>query len=221
MSWPESGKAFVPKRSLCSYYINHQRDNAMRLLFLVALILSPSGLYAATKGALENPQPNDYASGIYLISGWVCDATEVQILLNGSQYLDAAYGSDRQDTVAECGDADNGFGVLVNMANLGSGEHQATLIADGQVIASHGFKSFALSTGEFASGLEGCGIVEGFPDKSKETHLTWVESQQGFSVTSEKDAWPLVLDGVWLSDFAQISIWTIRDECGPLSVYAA
>ena len=192
----------------------------MRLLLLVALILSPSSLFAASKGALENPQPNDYASGIYLISGWVCDAQEVQILLNGSQYLTAAYGSDRQDTLSVCGDADNGFGVLVNMANLGAGEHSATLIADGEVLATHTFNTAGTSKKEFEATLQGCAVAEKFPGGDRETELKWTTSLQGFQISEERQYPGLNdLNGFWTADYVDASFWTYRSNCGPLSLF--
>ena len=198
----------------------HQRDKAMRFLLLVALILSPSGLYAATKGNLENPQPDDYASGIYLISGWVCDAESVEILLDGAQYLAAPYGSERMDTVSQCGDSDNGFGVLINMANLGAGEHEASLIADGQVIDTHTFKVTALSTGEFADDLSGCAVIEDFPADKKETRLEWTTSMQGFQMSEETDViLPYNLDGAWEADYWDAYLWTYRSSCDAVSVY--
>jgi hypothetical protein len=198
----------------------HQRDKAMRFLLLVALILSPSGLYAATKGNLENPQPDDYASGIYLISGWVCDAERVEILLDGAQYLAAPYGSERMDTVSQCGDSDNGFGVLINMANLGAGEHEASLIADGQVIDTHTFKVTALSTGEFADDLSGCAVIEDFPADKKETRLEWTTSMQGFQMSEETDViLPYKLDGAWEADYWDAYLWTYRSSCDAVSVY--
>ena len=188
-------------------------------LLLFAMFLSALS-YAAPKGALENPQPNDYASGIYLFSGWVCDAETVQIDLDGVQLLDAAYGSDRLDTVPPCGDADNGFGVLVNMANLAPGEHQATLYADGQQVAQSAFKTADLSTGEFSTDLAGCAVSQNFPGSGKETVLRWTTSQQGFEIEAERLG--LLTDnieGVWLADYLQASIWFFREGCGPLSVF--
>ena len=199
----------------------HQRDKAMRfLLLVVALTLSPSVLYAATKGNLENPQPDDYASGIYLISGWVCDAERVEILLDGAQYLEVAYGSERMDTVSQCGDSDNGFGVLVNMANLGAGEHEASLIADGQVIDTHAFTATALSTGEFADDLSGCAVIEDFPADKKETRLEWTTSMQGFQMSEETDViLPYKLDGAWEADYWDAYLWTYRSSCDVVSVF--
>ena len=191
----------------------------MRFLLLVALFLPPSSLYAATKGALENPQPNDYASGIYLVSGWVCDAQRLEILLDGSQYVEAAYGSERMDTVSVCGDSDNGFGVLVNMANIGAGEHQVALIADGDVIATHDFQVAALSTGEFAQDLAGCAVGEGFPREGAETLLQWTTSAQGFVITGERDSPTESLEGPWTAEFWQAQIWVYREGCGVKNLF--
>ena len=192
----------------------------MRFFLLVALILSPPGLYAATKGALENPQPDDYASGIYLISGWVCDANEVQILLDGAQYIDVPYGSDRQDTIPACGDANNGFGVLVNVANLGAGEHSASLIADGQVLATHAFNTANTSKGEFETDLQACAVVENFPASNRETHLQWITSMQGFQIKEESERTVSIdLDGIWIADYWEAALWTYRSSCGSLSVF--
>jgi len=191
----------------------------MRYLLLVALILSPSVLCAATKGNLENPQPDDYASGIYLISGWVCEAERVEILLDGAQYVEAAYGTERLDTLSPCGDTDNGFGLLFNMANLESGEHQVTLLADGHVIDTHDFKTPGLSTGEFATGLNGCAISEGFPSDGTETYLQWTESSQGFQIVEEAASLKYALEGVWLAEGVQASIWVNRRACGDLNLF--
>ena len=45
-------------------------------------------------GFLENPGANSFQSGIGLISGWTCDADEVEIVLNGEPQ-EAAYGTAR------------------------------------------------------------------------------------------------------------------------------
>ena len=54
-------------------------------------------------GFLENPGANSFQSGIGVISGWTCDADEVEIVLNGEPQ-EAAYGTARLDTEAVCGD---------------------------------------------------------------------------------------------------------------------
>ena len=89
----------------------------MRTITVLLLALFATAAFGAPKGALENPQPNDYASGIYLFSGWVCEAETVQIGLDGVQLLDVAYGTDRLDTHEGCGEK----GLVCQMANLGRG----------------------------------------------------------------------------------------------------
>ena len=66
---------------------------------------------------MENPGPGSRQSGIGLLSGWVCDAEVVELEIDGinaTHRLEAAYGTDRADTVGICGDTDNGFGLLFN-----------------------------------------------------------------------------------------------------------
>ena len=192
----------------------------MRTITVLLLALFATAAFGAPKGALENPQPNDYASGIYLFSGWVCEAETVQIGLDGVQLLDVAYGSDRLDTHDVCGDSDNGFGLLVNMANLAPGAHEAVLYADGQIIAQHAFNTAALSSGEFVNDLEGCAISEGFPTSDKDTIVKWTTSMQGFQIIEERDR-PLVdnINGYWSNPGWSISIWTYNSDCGGESIF--
>ena len=88
-----------------------------------------------TKGALENPGANATKTGIGIISGWVCDASRVEIEVKGARFA-AAYGTDRGDTRSACGDADNGFVVLVNWNIFGVGTHRIRLLADGRELVS-------------------------------------------------------------------------------------
>ena len=44
----------------------------------------------------------------------------------------AAYGTSREDTLPICGDADNGFGLLVNWNGFGDGPHEVRALADGE-----------------------------------------------------------------------------------------
>ena len=192
----------------------------MRAILVLIFSLLAAASFAAPKGALENPQPDDYASGIYLFSGWVCEAETVQIDLDGAQLLDVAYGTERLDTVPACGDANNGFGMLVNTANLAPGEHQATLYADGQQVAQSVFKIAERSTGEFVQGLEGCAISEGFPNDDRETILTWTTSTQGFQVAEERvHVLADNINGLWNNVFWEASFWTYRTGCGAASIF--
>ena len=81
-------------------------------------------------GYLENPGSASFQSGIGVISGWVCDAELVEIELNGVPQ-EAAYGTERLDTEAVCGDTDNGFGLLFNWNRLEDGAHEVVAFVDG------------------------------------------------------------------------------------------
>ena len=102
----------------------------------------PEPPVVTVRGTLEVPAPDSAQSGIGIISGWVCDADMLEVLLpittgpNVGLYTAMAlpYGGSRADTQAACGDADNGFGITFNWNVLGDGEHLIRVHADGQEI---------------------------------------------------------------------------------------
>jgi len=121
--------------------------------------------------------------------------------INGGSGQKAAYGTDRGDTAGICGDSDNGFGLLYNMSNLGTGEHTAVAFADGLEIGRSTFNTQRLSTGEFLRGARGLALEYNFPSKGREVQLAWVESAQNFLVSREMDTPdPLDVSGGWYSD---------------------
>jgi hypothetical protein len=71
----------------------------LRLVLVLASVIlgfaAPRPLWAQAN--LENPQPGSFQSGIGVISGWVCEATEITIEIDGRP-LQAAYGTTRDDT---------------------------------------------------------------------------------------------------------------------------
>lgn len=184
--------------------------SSLVVMFTTLLLLSPIGF--ANNGRLENPSEGGDYAGIQLFSGWVCDADVLELLVDGSQYLTVPYGSDRLDTQSVCGDRNNGFGLLFNVANLGSGEHTATLFADGQKIDEATFNVTRLSTGEFAEDLTKCSVVDGFPTDDKEVVLAWSEASQNFQIKSER--LPLLskrIDGLWSDGLNNIYLWADRN----------
>ena len=82
-----------------------------------------------------------------MFSGWACDAELIEIVINGGSGLKAAHGTDRGDKKATCGDRDNSFGVLFNMALRGSETHEAVAFADGRQIGWSIFLVTRMSTG--------------------------------------------------------------------------
>ena len=179
--------------------------------------------FGQTKGALENPSNESYTSGIYMFSGWACDAELIEIVIDGGSGLKAAYGTARGDTKGICGDSDNGFGLLYNMANLGTGEHTAVAFADGLEIGRSTFYVQRLSTGEFLRGAEGFAIDNNFPKFGQESWLTWVESAQNFAIGYEGPSPdPYEIAGIWWSDAGNyvVSISTQRLYVDRVEIYA-
>ena len=172
----------------------------MKLITTLLLLISVNA-FAQTKGALENPSQGSYTSGIYMFSGWACDAELIEIVIDGGSGIKAAYGTSRGDTQSICGDSDNGFGLLFNMANLGTGEHTAVAFADGFEIGRSAFNAQRLSTGEFLRGARALALEYNFPSRGREVHLEWIQSAQNFLVSREMDTPdPLDVSGGWYSD---------------------
>ena len=145
---------------------------------------APSGANRAGAidvGFLENPAPNSFQSGVGVISGWVCEAETVEIELNG-EAQPAAYGTERLDTEAVCGDADNGFGLLVNWNRLGDGEHTVVAVVDGEELGRATVRVTTLGV-EFLRDVEGECMVEGFPGMGQTVTLRWQQTSQNFVIT--------------------------------------
>ncbi len=138
---------------------------------------------ATAPGVLEIPQAGAATSGIGLISGWLCEAGRVEVEIDGTTLLPAAYGTARDDTASTCGDVDNGFGLLFNWALLGDGPHTLRALADG---VEFGRVAIEVSTFgvPFLRGATGRFDLAGFPTPAETTTVEWSEPRQGFVVTA-------------------------------------
>ena len=142
------------------------------------LFLSISHAWAAA--TLENPVPGALKSGVGVISGWVCDADELEVSFDGGARLFIPYGSERLDTDGVCGDTDNGFGLLWNYNELGDGPHTVTLYVDGILTTHVNFNVRTLGT-NFLRGVTGQGIIT--LSDGKRVNVQWEETTQGFTIT--------------------------------------
>ena len=133
-----------------------------------------------TKGTLENPGPNATKTGIGIISGWVCDANRVEVEVKGSRFA-AAYGTDRGDTQSVCGDADNGFVVLVNWNIFGAGTHRIRLLADDRELVSRSVTVKTFGT-ERLTGKSGTWTLDDWPTAGTETVISWTEALQNIEI---------------------------------------
>jgi hypothetical protein len=148
------------------------------LVLFVLGAIAPSSVWA--QAALEDPQPGSRQSGIGLIRGWVCQANQVEIEIDGTR-LPAAYGTARGDTRSVCGDDNNGFGLTANWNLLGDGIHRLRAFADGAVFADVTFGVLTLG-GEFLRGLSGGCTVPNFPRAGESVNVAWQESNQNFII---------------------------------------
>ena len=135
------------------------------------------------EGSLENPGAASPQSGIGLISGWVCEAEAVEIEIATARGTtvrqEAAYGTERLDTAAECGDTDNGFGLLFNWNLLGDGEHEVVAFVDGVELDRATVTVTTLGE-EFLREMTGTCEAADFPMLGETVTLAWQQTQQNF-----------------------------------------
>lgn len=155
---------------------------AMVTAALIVGFAAPPSLWA--KGFLENPQASSSQSGIGVISGWVCNAGRVDLVIDEVATLQAAYGTDREDTVGECGDANNGFGLLLNWNLLGDGPHTIRALADGVQFGSAAFTVTTLLGAEYLQGVNGSCRLSDFPWSGTDVVVRWEESLQNLVIES-------------------------------------
>ena len=152
---------------------------------------------------LENPAPGSFQSGIGIVSGWICEAEEIEVEFlpeDGEPWREeAAYGTERLDTVEDeieresgeielvevCGDTDNGFGLLFNWNQLGDGVHTVVVRADGAVLGRRTVRMTTLGE-EFRRGLSGTYALADFPTEGETVTIEWREAQQNFVITDRQ-----------------------------------
>ena len=142
-----------------------------------------TGRTNALTGYLENPGHNSFQSGIGVVSGWVCEAEEVEIALGHLAPQGAGYGTERLDTQDACGDTDNGFGLLFNWNLLGDGEHEVVAYVDDEELGRATVRVTTLGE-EFLRGVVGECMVADFPTTGETITLAWQQNQQNFVIVS-------------------------------------
>ena len=153
-------------------------------------MLTESGTQPCGRRALENPQADSSQSGLGVISGWVCEATKIEIEFENGvtgeiSLMEAGYGTSRGDTAMICeDDGNNGFSLLYNWNMLGDGLHMVRALADGVEFARGSVMVSTLGLGEMPTGLSGTYPLADFPTTGQETMIQWEESLQNFVITA-------------------------------------
>ncbi len=99
-----------------------------------------------------------------------------------STTVEAGAGTIRTDTAPECGDTDNGFGLLWNWNKLGEGQHTVRALVDGEEVAHSTFTVTTLGE-EFVRGLRGAYALPDFPTAGQTVTVEWQEALQNFTIT--------------------------------------
>ena len=192
-------------------------------------MLTESGTQPCGRHALENPQPGSFQSGISALSGWVCEAEQIEIEFQNSAtgaraITTAGYGTSRGDTAGVCeDDGNNGFSLLFNWNLLGDGLHTVRALADGVEFARSSITVSTLGLGAFATGLSGEFPLSDFPSTGDETTIRWEQSLQNFIITADVGGGggsagtvPRVLEnpqpGSFQSGISAISGWVCEAE---------
>ena len=154
---------------------------------------SGGGTSGSPPRVLENPQSGSFQSGLGIISGWVCEASQIEIEFNNdaANRWPAGYGTRRTDTQGECGDTDNGFGLLFNWNKLGDGIHTVRVYADGSEFAQTTVTVTTLGQ-EFRTGLSQEMALLDFPEVGTDAILVWQEAQQNFVIAAAEPTQRLV-----------------------------
>ena len=158
------------------------------------------------RGNLENPPDGGYRSGIGVISGWVCDAEDIEVRIVTDRGIDratlqVAYGTSRPDTVGQCdghSSPNTGFGMTYNFNHLPEGEYTITAYADGDTQIGEPRTFEVVHIQEFAADDEnrflrldedvqdrGVCIVDDFPVTGEGTWLKWEQSTQNFVIEDQ------------------------------------
>ena len=152
---------------------------------------SSGGTSGTPPRILENPQPGSFQSGVGVISGWVCDAEQIDIVFNPGTATEetwrAGYKTTRPDTEYTqegevlCGDTDNGFGLLFNWNRLDDGVHTVSARADG---VEFGSATVTVTTfgEEFPKNLGKHARLEDFPEDGTDLIVAWQQSLQNFTI---------------------------------------
>ncbi len=162
---------------------------------------------AFAQSSLENPAVASFQSGVGIISGWACQST-VRVLIDGRPYP-VGYGTPRADVAATCGgNANVGFGLLLNYNTLGAGAHVAQLQVNGTNVGASAPFSVSVPAGEFPLGLSGAFDLPNFPANGQTATVRWQQSLQNFAIVEVKgtpsgSGFPITFKGIRIDAVTQ------------------
>lgn len=152
-----------------------------KLIFAVVLMATISLAFA--QGSLENPVAGSTESGIGVISGWHCTASNITVTIDGASLGKAGNGTSRGDTAGICGRTDTGFSLLYNFNDLAPGGHTISAYADNQLLETRQFSTTQSGGASFVTGISKTATIADFPSPGRTASITWSQAKQNFVVT--------------------------------------
>lgn len=172
------------------------------LFFCLVASLAHAGLEVPTNGSNQ--------SGIGDITGWFCNDGTYTYTIDNGPAAPLVYGTNRNDTIGPCGDANNGFIQQFNWNLIPSGQHTIRIFFNGQQIDQATFTSTNIGT-EFLTGASGSVSTT---LAGRNVTLTWQQNQQNFVITSSTPVgvYPNVA-GTW-----SVSVDFVTENCNFIQV---
>lgn len=138
--------------------------------------------------AIETPAEGSIQSGVGVIRGWACDAKDMSISIDDGPLIPVAYGSSREDTRKKCGDASNGYGMVMAWGLLSLGTHTLKTFQDNREIGHVTFTVAGIGGSGFTKGLSGIYDLEGFPTPGDRVTVRWSEPDQNFIIIDKHES---------------------------------
>ena len=171
LRWSEAHQNFVIVGTSANRNSANQRN--------IAMARYPLNLLSA---AQESPSEGSYESGIGLIRGWVCNASTVEVEIDGGERRLTAHGTQRGDTAEVCGTPNTGYGLTLNWNSLGDGLHTLRALADGVEFANVTFHVTTLGEDFLQGAPEREYTLPDFPRAGSSVTVRWSEAHQNFVI---------------------------------------
>ena len=126
---------------LTVFLITPKKESTLKNYQLIFCLMAAAPSLSFALGSLENPVAGSTESGIGVISGWHCTATNITATIDGASLGKAGSGTGRGDTASTCGRSDTGYSMLFNYNDLTPGNHSISVYADGQLLETRHFNT--------------------------------------------------------------------------------
>lgn len=175
--------AFLTVTLLTVFLITPKKESTLKNYQLIFCLMAAVPSLSCAQGSLENPVAGSTESGIGVISGWHCTATNITATIDGASLGKAGSGTGRGDTASICGRSNTGYSLLFNYNDLTPGSHSISVYADGQLLETRQFNTVQSGGAAFVTGLVSRWTLAGFPSSGKTASIDWSQAKQSFVVT--------------------------------------